>query len=276
MLLLNEFARLNVEDGGAIGIDLPSRKEGPANLIAAWVASLPSPEEMAVMHPLMWDEDDQENLQSSSTKKIYRLLDDIDDDSSWLDEKVWSLDRARFPETIKMNVGEDVEERPCFSPDGFRHAVSLVRSRSFFVDGALRLLPYLDYANHDDFNSYELVDGGIGTLWGSAKGALLKSGRALRRGDEVRISYGPKGPADYLLDHGFVPPMCRKSGGTGGAITSELTFEVDDADRFRDDKLDVLEYETYDLAPMEPLQTFDVAGGPGLTGEPDPAMVQFL
>ena len=48
--------------------------------------------------------------------------------------------------------------------DGFQHAVALVRSRSFFVDGALRLLLYLDYANHDDFDSYELVGGGIGTL----------------------------------------------------------------------------------------------------------------
>jgi len=112
-------------------------------------------------------------------------------------------------------------------------------------------------------------------LWGSAKGALLKSGKKLGTGDEVRISYGPKGPADYLLDHGFVPPMCRVSS-NGAAVSAELSFEVDDADRFRDDKLDVLEYETYELAPMEPLQTFDVTGGPGSTGEPDPAMIQFL
>ncbi|KAL9190381.1 hypothetical protein ACHAXT_007592 [Thalassiosira profunda] len=273
MLLLNEFARLNVvENGGAKGIDLPSRKEGIQSLMAAWAATLPSPEEMFEMHPLMWDEDDQEKLQSSSTKKIYRLLDDIDDDSSWLDEKVWSADRSKFPALVKILVGDEVEERPCFSPDGFRYAVSLVRSRSFFVDGSTRLLPYLDFANHDDYDSYELTGGGIGTLWGSAKGALLKSGKKLNVGDEVRISYGPKGPADYMLDHGFVPPMCR----SGGAVTAELSFEVDDADRFRDDKLDVLEYETYDLAPMEPLQTFDVTGGPGATGEPDPAMLQFL
>jgi len=274
MLLLNEMARLNVD--GGMGIDLPKRKEAAQSLMAAWVVSLPSPEEMSVLHPLNWDEDAQEQLQSSSTKKIYRLLDDIDDDSSWLDEKVWALDRTKFPETIKIKIGDDVaEERPCFSPDGFRYAVSLVRSRSFFVDGSLRLLPYLDYANHDDFDTYELRDGGIGTLWGSAKGALLKSGKKLQPGDEVRISYGPKGPADYLLDHGFVPPMCRVSS-NGGAVSAELSFEVDDADRFRDDKLDVLEYETYELAPMEPLQTFDVTGGPGSTGEPDPAMIQFL
>lgn len=84
----------------------------------------------------------------------------------------------------------------------------------------------------------------------------------------MRISYGPKGPADYLLDHGFVPPMCASS---GSAVAAELAFSVGDVDRFRDNKLDVLEFETYDLAPMDPLQTFDVTGGPGSTGEPDPA-----
>lgn len=268
MLVLNEMARLNVD--GPKGVNLPARKDGIPSLMSAWVTSLPSPEEMSILHPLMWDEDDQEVLQSSSTKKIYRLLDDIEDDSSWLDENAWSLDRETFPETIKLQIGDNVVERPCFSVEGFRYAVSLVRSRSFFVDGSLRLLPYLDYANHDDFDSFELVGGGIGMLWGSAKGALLKSGKSLREGDEVCISYGPKGGADYLLDHGFVPPMCKASS-SGGAVTSELTFEVEDTDRFRDDKLDVLEYETYDLAPMEPTQVFDVTGGP-----PDPAMYQFL
>lgn len=268
MLLLNEMSRLNVD--GSKGIDLPTRKDGIPSLMSAWVTSLPSPEEMFNLHPIMWDEDDQEVLQSSSTKKIYRLLDDIEDDASWLEENVWSLDRETFPETIKLQIGDSVEERQCFSTEGFRYAVSLVRSRSFFVDGSLRLLPYLDYANHDDFDSFELVGGGIGMLWGSAKGALLKSGKSLRGGDEVCISYGPKGGADYLLDHGFVPPMCKASS-SGGAVTSELTFEVDENDRFRDDKLDILEYETYDLAPMEPSQVFDVTGG-----SPDPAMYQFL
>jgi len=80
MLVLNEMARLNVD--GSKGIDLPTRKDGIPSLMSAWVTSLPSPEEMSNLHPLMWDEDDQEILQSSSTKKIYRLLDDIDDDSS--------------------------------------------------------------------------------------------------------------------------------------------------------------------------------------------------
>ncbi len=75
MLLLNEMARSNIEGGGT---DLPNRKEGAQMLMAAWVASLPSPSEMRILHPLLWDEDDQESFQSSSTKKVYRLLDDDD------------------------------------------------------------------------------------------------------------------------------------------------------------------------------------------------------
>jgi len=278
MILLNEMARANINEPK--GINLPKRKDGIQTLLSTWISTLPTYDEMKTLHPLLWNEDEQEILQSSSTKKIYRLLDDIDDDSAWLVEKLWNSDSEdAFPKSVKIDAGEGiVDERPCFTPDGFRYAVALVRSRSYFVDGQLRLLPYLDYANHDDYDSYEIFGGGVGTLWGSAKGALLKSGKPLKVGDEVRISYGPKGPADYLLDHGFVPNMCQLNSKDGGgtAITAELSFEVNNSDRFRDDKLDILEYETYDLAPMEPTQTFDVMGGPGSTGEPDPAMIQFL
>jgi hypothetical protein len=71
--------------------------------------------------------------------------------------------------------------------------------------------------------------------------------------------------------------MCAcSSGKTSSIITAELSFEIEESDRFRDDKLDVLEYETYESAPMEPMQVFDVAGGPGAMGEPDPSMIQFL
>ena len=69
MLLLNEMARLHV-DGGK-GVDLPRRKEGIQSMLSAWVASLPSVEEMRTLHPLCWEEEDQETMQSSSTKKIY-------------------------------------------------------------------------------------------------------------------------------------------------------------------------------------------------------------
>lgn len=285
LLLLNEMARIDTTNTSG-GVNLPKREEDVRTLMAAWIKSLPTPAEMEEVHPLMWAEDEQEVLQSSSTKKIYRLLDDVDDDSKWLEEKVWETDRATFPEEVTLGAGGDGEEdvRPCFTPDGFRYAVAIVRSRASYVDGALRLLPYLDMANHDDDEAFEISGGTIGTLFGSAKGAVLNAGKKLSAGEEVRVSYGPKGPAEYLLDHGFVPPMCRiaSSGGSyggrfGAAVAAELTFVVDESeDRFRDDKLDVLEFETYDLAPMDPSQSYDAAGGPGSTGAPDPAMMQFL
>jgi [ribulose-bisphosphate carboxylase]-lysine N-methyltransferase len=330
LLLLNEMARSSynnsssstVGDAAAgattatAGIDLPKRTKEVQTLLATWIATLPSYEEMQLLHPLLWNDRQQEILQYSSTKKIYRLLDDIDDDSSWLVDNIWSKDRLTYPETVMICISDDSntsidndekeqqqqqqqQQRPCFSPAGFKYAISIVRSRSFYVDGSLRLLPYLDYANHNDNDTYEIrggniaIDGGGGglNLWGmKTKGAQLlvpsSKSSTLQIGDEICISYGPKGPVDYLLDHGFVPPMCRtcsnsSSGGSrdgsgSAAVTAELTFEVDDTDRFRDDKLDILEHETYDLAPMDPIQSFDVAGGAGLTGEPDPAMMQFV
>lgn len=133
---------------------------------------------MPNLHPLLWNEDDQETLQNSSTNKIYRLLDDIDDDSSWLDENLWSKDRDAFPESVTISIiGDDgVEEegeqqRPCFTPEGFKYAISIVRSRSFYVDGSLRLLPYLDYANHDDYDTNEILDW---HLMGKREGCIIE------------------------------------------------------------------------------------------------------
>jgi [ribulose-bisphosphate carboxylase]/[fructose-bisphosphate aldolase]-lysine N-methyltransferase len=40
--------------------------------------------------------------------------------------------------------------------------------------------------------------------------------------------------------------------------------------------MDILEFETYDQAPMDPVQSFNVVSQIGLDGEPDQAMVQFV
>ena len=74
-----------------------------------------------------------------------------------------------FPEQVTITVRDGNEERRCFSPAGFRHAVALVRSRACFVDGALRLLLYLDHANHVVHDSYEIQGGVVDALWGFSK-----------------------------------------------------------------------------------------------------------
>ena len=43
-----------------------------------------------------------------------------------------------------------VRSHDCFNLQGFTWALSIVYSRSYFLDGTLRLLPILDYANHKE------------------------------------------------------------------------------------------------------------------------------
>ena len=235
---------------------------------SAWVQTLPLPADMD--HPLLWSEEDQEMLQSSSTNKIYRQLDDIEEDVQWLTEHVFDKDRERFPATVvpSWRAAEADTELPCFSLAGYTWAMALVQSRSFFLDGTLRLIPFLDACRHDS-DAVEIQSTGLRSLWGSVKGAQLVADRDYTEGEEVKCSYGPKSAAEYLLDHGFVPEACWK------VPVSELTFEVDPEDRFYDDKLDILEFETYNEEPMDPTQSFDVVLA-GAEEQPDPAMIQFL
>jgi [ribulose-bisphosphate carboxylase]/[fructose-bisphosphate aldolase]-lysine N-methyltransferase len=259
LLVLNEVAR--AADCG--GIQTPQRPAPLQAFMAAWVSALPSLKEME-HHPLFWSAEDQEALQSSSTNKIYRRLDDLEEDATWLSENVFDKDRSKFPEVVSLN-GANI---PCFNLEGFKWAISTVQSRAFFLDGSLRLIPIMDMCNHSD-DGVEIRDGFTGNFR-TTQCAQLVASVACAPGDEVLCSYGPKSAADYLLEHGFCPEKCWNT------AVSELTFEIDPADRFRDDKLDILEFETDDQAPMDPVQSFDVVSAPGRDGEPDDAMIQFL
>jgi len=258
LLILNEIAR-----AGSKGIQLPERSAALQAFVEAWMASLPSLEELRKQHPILWSEGDQEVLQSSSTNKIYRVLDDIEEDAAWLEEHLFQ-DREKFPESVTLH-GQTV---PCFSVEGFRWAIALAQSRATFVDGKLRLVPMIDMCNHSDDGNE--VNGGYMGTFGTVQGCQIVASQDVAIGDEIYTSYGPKSAADYLIEHGFCPPQCWKT------AVSELTFEIDQEDRFYDDKLDILEFETYKQAPMDPVQSFDVVSAPGRDGEPDPAMIQFV
>ena len=258
--LLNEIARTSSTQGG---VPKPERAPPFQAFIDEWIKSLPTPEELKTQHPIFWSEDDQEILQSSSNTKIYRVLDDIEEDAAWLVENIFEKDRNTFPEKIILNG----EEFPCFDLEGYKWAMALTNSRSFFVDGSIRLMPFMDMCNHDD-NAKELQGGTMGTF-GTTKGVEVLASQKYKAGDEVFLSHGPKSAADYLLEHGFCPRECWKT------AVSEVTLEVDPEDIFYEDKLDILEFETYDSAPMDPCQSFDVISAPGHDGEPDPAFMQF-
>ena len=273
LLILNEVALASGKGGSKV-----SRPPKVQDFMTAWVKSLPSAKEMIQqqMHPLLWSEDDQELLQSSSTNKIYRKLDDLEEDLQWLQENVFGKHVSRFPDKVPSIYSNEDDEMDCFNVQGFTWALALAQSRVCFVDGQLRLIPFLDMCNHNDDDAMEIEGGFMGTF-GTTKGAQLVSDCSYQEGDEVFCSYGPKSAADYLLEHGFVPDACWKT------AVSELTFELDaEKDRFYEDKLDILEFETYDQAPMDPVQSFDVVSGSRSSknalgdGEPDPAMIQFV
>jgi len=259
--LLNEIAKTATK--GASGVSKPVRAAPFQAFFNEWIKALPAPVELETQHPLFWSEDDQEILQSSSNTKVYQRLDDIEEDAAWLVENVFEKDRKMFPEIVTLN-GEEV---PCFDVEGYKWAMALTNSRAFFVDGSLRIMPFMDMCNHDD-DAMELRGGFMGTF-GTTKGAEVISSKKYKAGDEVFLSHGPKSAVDYLLEHGFCPRDCWKT------AVSEVTLELDPDDRFYEDKLDILEFETYDQAPMDPSQSFDVISAPGRDGEPDPAFMQF-
>lgn len=265
LLILNEVALAATSQGG--GVEIPNRDAAIQTFMDAWVQSLPSPEEMKQQHPILWSEDDQEILQSSSSSKLYRTLDDIEDDADWFEEYAFDYDREAFPESVTWNGYDGDKSIPCFSLEGYKWAMAIAKSRQVFVDKKIRLFPLMDMCNHAD-DGVEVAPASMGPFF-TVKGAQLVATKKYKAGEEVFCSYGPKSAADYLLEHGFCPAQCWKTS------VSELTFELDPDGRFYDDKLDILEFETYEDDPMEPSQSFDVVSAPGLDGAPDPAMIQF-
>ena len=205
LLLLNELALASDpnETGTKPGIAIPknSKKLEPRTqaiqaFLEAWLATLPHVDDMTSLHPLFWPEDDQEILQSSSTTKIYRLLDDIEEDATWMMDYIWKDKKDTFPETVTLKG----REYPCFSVKGFTWAMALVQSRSFFLDGASRLIPFLDFVNHSDDVEQEVQGSYMGTF-GTVQGAQLVADRSYKAGEQVFCSYGPKSAIDYLLEH---------------------------------------------------------------------------
>lgn len=194
LALLNELAVAS--DNSAAGVSPADSTPAKQSFKASWLTTLPRtcPE-----LPLLWSEEDQEVLQSSSTTKIYRRLDDIEEDATWLLDNVFSKDPAVFPETVTFQG----HEYPCFSVAGFTWAMAMVQSRSFFLDQQLRLVPFLDMVNHDD-DAEEIRAGTMGTF-GTLKGAVLVADRAYAKGEQVLCSYGPKSAIDYLIEHVRIP-----------------------------------------------------------------------
>ena len=264
------------EDGwtgaaGMIAVQLMHElRLGPAqSKWGPWLALLPGVggEAGGLDLPLFWPPEDLAHLEGVSTRPIAELGNEADEDFAWLEEKVFGAHRDVFPAEH-------------FGREQWRYALGLALSRSFFLGGATRLVPFLDLVNHDDDVRVELsssseaggvggVGGGIGALGralgsvvGGGKAARLVADRAYDAGDEVCVSYGVRTAAEYLEEHGFVPffnsAAVAGAGGARGADLSEglwgsgqlaeLTFALEEGvTRCHDDKADVLEEAGLDV-----------------------------
>lgn len=69
------------------------------------------------------------------TKGISGFSDDVDEDYAWLSKNAFAATPDVFPADK-------------FGAEDFRWAVGVALSRSFFVNGELRLTPLVDFANH--------------------------------------------------------------------------------------------------------------------------------
>eukprot|EP00904_Undaria_pinnatifida_P009704 jgi/Undpi1/5864/HiC_scaffold_2.g01138.m1 len=233
-------------DTGVIALQLLwERARGEKSVMAPWIAAMPAKGELEL--PLFWDKEDLALADASSTRGISGFSADVDEDYAWLNQNAF----AKNPTVFHADK---------FGPDDFRWAVGVALSRSFFVNGELRLTPLIDFANHSSSRVVQEPTGGSTGLFGSAA-VVLRAARSYEAGEEFLVSYGPKGAAGYLEENGFVPPV------SGSEVTCELEFTVPAEDKFFDDKEDVLQ-----LNGLGTSSTFDLTA----VGLPDGELVQFL
>ena len=159
-LLLYEYSQLKTDNEVS---RKSTRNSNVDSFMEAWILSLPTVDEMQTISPLLWNEEEQELFQSSSTKNLYQLLDDMEEDYNWFNERIWSVNREKYPEQT-------------FSLRQFMWAMSIVNSRSVFVDGVQRMVPIIDFANHDDLGTEE-VKGSFTGVFGTTACVQIKAGR---------------------------------------------------------------------------------------------------
>lgn len=86
---------------------------------------------------------------------------DVDEDYAWLSKNTFANNPGVFPADK-------------FGPEDFRWAVGVALSRSFFVNGELRLTPLVDFANHASLRGVFEPTGGY-----DARAEVLLASRAV-------------------------------------------------------------------------------------------------
>ncbi|KAI8474940.1 MAG: rubisco large subunit N-methyltransferase [Monoraphidium minutum] len=226
---------------------LHERRGGGGGAVpAAYLAALPADPDS----PLFWSDGEIDLLRGTQLlPQVYGYRQFFQQTFADLEASLFSQDRSLFP-------------AEAFTYEAFLWAAAAVRGRAHApLDGAaVALVPLADQLPHRrDANClWRTKQSG---LFGRGQTLAIEAARAIRKGEALAMDYAP-GRLDsaVLLDYGVVDA----DWGQGGY---SLTLSLPESDRYRDDKLDVLE-----RAGLGGAATFVVKKGE----EPPEEMLGFL
>lgn len=224
------LSRLRTGDFGLIALLLLYEKAlGSKSKYKEYIQTLPR----TAPGILSWTAAELDVLYASSTRQIKSQVDAVEDD--------WTL------------ISSLADINKIASRESFTWALGIVKAKHVFVDNQASLVPVLDLISFDPFSGAEPYTASAGMFGGKIVKAWADQPYA--KGAEVKMSYGLKGSAECVEDHGFCPNVAPAD------ACAELKVNLEESDRWFDDKVDVLEQQglpasnRYDIEadPLAPL-----------------------
>ena len=120
---------------------------------------------------------------------------------------------ARSFVLVTRSLGEEASKALQLDYDRWRWALGAVQTRQNSLGGALALVPLWDMCNHGE-------DAGASRLAEDGSLELMTTGVAV--GEEVRMDYGDRSAANFLLHSGFVPPPSLREGADTATVDVAL------------------------------------------------------
>ena len=232
------LSRLRTGDFGLIALLLLYEKAlGSKSKYEQYIATLPA----TAPGILSWTPAELQLLYGSSTRQIKSQLDAVEDD--------WAL------------ISNLADVGKICTKELFTWAVGIIKAKHVYVDNAPALAPVLDLISFDPFSAAEVYTGSAGMFGGR----VLKVGAdvSYSQGEQVYMSYGLKGSAECVEDHGFCPDVAA------GDSCAELKVSIEETDRWFEDKVDVLEQQG-----LMASNRFDIEADPA--APLDPELLQIL
>jgi hypothetical protein len=236
-------SKLRTGDIGMLALLLIYEKSlGLASKYANYIQSLPTPKGV-----LSWNDDLVNEFISSTTRNVESQNKAVEYDAEIV-KKLTILNPQLFPPSQ-------------YTSETFKWAMATVKSRYVFIEGKPALVPGMDYIEFDPLSAAEPVTTGAGP-WGG-KLVVVYAERSYEKDEDVVMSYGLKGSAECLEDHGIVPDI------TLDDACCEFAVSIDGTEKYAQDKVDILERQGYGNSLSVDLEA-------ELTSELDPALLQFL